>query len=398
MCAAQPPGGQVSERDALMSEYRDKLITVTRLTQHFQELRLEVQEKNKERQLVERHINSLSCHGQHVGEITRVLEGSRYIFEGDHDDRTVVQARARIDTSKIVVGQRCSLDKQTDTIMHLLPREVDPSVYQMSIEDPGDISYTDIGGLGDQLNEIREIVELPLVNPGIFKRVGVKAPKGALLYGPPGTGKTLIARAVAKNTNAKFLKVVSTSLLTGHYGDSERLVREMFRWARKNAPCIVFIDEIDAIGMKRIGEGHGSDRDTQRILLELLAQMDGFETSDQVKILMATNRPDVLDPALIRPGRLDRKIEIPLPNEQARHEILQIHAKSLNMDDDVDWESIVKLSEGFNGADLRNICTEAGLFTLRADRETVKNEDFLKAVRKLKKTKSMETILHYDKI
>jgi 26S proteasome regulatory subunit T4 len=282
--------------------------------------------------------------------------------------------------------------------MHILPRELDPAIYQMSIEDPGDVTYSSIGGLGDQLNEIREIVELPLVNPGIFKRVGVKAPKGALLYGPPGTGKTLIARAVAKSTNAKFLKVVATSLLTGHYGDSEKRVREMFRWARKVAPCIIFIDEIDAIGMKRIGEGQGSDRDTQRILLELLAQLDGFETSDQVKVLMATNRPDVLDPALIRPGRLDRKIEIPLPNEQARHEILRIHAKPLSINDEVDWVSVVKLSEGFNGADLRNICSEAGLCALRAERDFVLNEDFLKAVRKLKKTKGMETVLHYDKI
>jgi len=252
--------------------------------------------------------------------------------------------------------------------------------------------------LGDEVNEIREIIELPLVSPGIFKRVGIPAPKGALLYGPPGTGKTLIARAIASNTKAAFLKVVATSLFDRYVGESSRIVREMFAFAREHQPCIIFIDEIDALGGKRLEEGSSTDREVQRTLMELLAQMDGFSSTSQVKVIMATNRPDILDPALLRPGRLDRKIEIPLPNEQARLEILKIHSKPISIEGEIDFDAIVKLSEGFNGADLRNVCTEAGLFALRADRDAVINEDFMKAVRTVKESKSLESTLHYDKV
>lgn len=235
-------------------------------------------------------------------------------------------------------------------------------------------------------------------NPGIFKRVGVPVPKGALLYGPPGTGKTLIARAIAANTKATFLKVVATSLFDRYVGESARIVREMFTYAREKKPAIIFIDEVDALGGKRLEEGSSTDREVQRTLMELLAQMDGFGSETQVKVIMATNRPDVLDPALLRPGRIDRKIEIPLPNEHARFEILKIHTKSLQLGEEVDLEAIVKLSEGFNGADLRNVCTEAGLFALRGERDCILNEDFMKAVRTIKDAKQIESQLHYDKL
>ena len=172
----------------------------------------------------------------------------------------------------------------------------------------------------------------------------------------------------------------------------------MFAYAREHEPCIIFIDEIDALGGKRLEEGSSTDREVQRTLMELLSQMDGFDSTSQVKVIMATNRPDVLDPALLRPGRLDRKIEIPLPNEQSRLEILKIHAKPLSTDGDVDYDAIVKLAEGFNGADLRNVCTEAGLFALREERDVIINEDFMKAVRTVKEAKGMESTLHYDKI
>lgn len=172
----------------------------------------------------------------------------------------------------------------------------------------------------------------------------------------------------------------------------------MFKYAREHQPCIVFIDEIDALGQKRMGDGQSNDREVQRTLMELLSQMDGFSSTSQVKVIMATNRPDVLDPALLRPGRLDRKIEIPLPNEQSRHEILKIHSRPLSIEGEVDFEAVVKLSEGFNGADLRNVCTEAGLFALREDRDAVINDDFMKAVRTIKQTKGLESELHYTKV
>jgi 26S proteasome regulatory subunit T4 len=284
--------------------------------------------------------------------------------------------------------------------MRALPREVDPVVFNMLTEDPGNVSYSAIGGLNEQIRELREVIELPLTNPELFIRVGIKPPKGVLLYGPPGTGKTLLARAIASNIEASFLKVVSSAIVDKYIGESARLIREMFGYARDHQPCIIFMDEIDAIGGRRFSEGTSADREIQRTLMELLNQMDGFETLGQVKMIMATNRPDVLDPALLRPGRLDRKIEIPLPNEASRSDILRIHSAPMRKQGDIDFDAIVKLSDGFNGADLRNVCTEAGMFALRAqiERDYVIEEDFMKAVRKVAEAKKLENPAEYKKI
>ncbi len=298
------------------------------------------------------------------------------------------------------------------TIMKHLPREVDPTVYQMLQEDPGAVSFSSIGGLNEQIRELREVIELPLTNPELFKRVGIKPPKGVLLYGPPGTGKTLLARALACNINATFIKVVASAIVDKYIGEnkrevlcvvrhsppapsrpgeSSRMIREMFGYARDHQPCVIFMDEIDAIGGKRDSGASSADREIQRTLMELLNQLDGFEALGQVKIVMATNRPDILDPALLRPGRLDRKIEIPLPNDAGRLDILKIHAGPIAKKGDIDWEAIIKLGEGFNGADMRNICTEAGMMAIRGDRDYVVEEDFMKAVRKIQETKKVCT-------
>jgi len=284
------------------------------------------------------------------------------------------------------------------TIMRVLPREVDPLVYNMSHEDPGDVKYHEIGGLGEQIRELREVIELPLKNPELFLRVGIKPPKGCLLYGPPGTGKTLLARAVASNVDANFLKVVSSAIVDKYIGESARVIREMFGYARDHEPCIIFMDEVDAIGGRRFSEGTSADREIQRTLMELLNQMDGFDVLGKVKMIMATNRPDTLDPALLRPGRLDRKIEIALPNEQARLDILKIHALPISTSGEIDFEGIVKLTDGFNGADLRNVMTEAGLFAIRAERNAVLEEDMMKAARKMVETKKLEGTLEYKKM
>ena len=271
-----------------------------------------------------------------------------------------------------------ALDMTTLTIMRMLPREVDPLVYNMSLEDPGQVSFGGIGGLNEQIRELREVIELPLKNPELFLRVGIKPPKGVLLYGPPGTGKTLLARAVASSLETNFLKgttmsfvlpflldgsnrivVVSSAIVDKYIGESARLIREMFGYAKEHEPCIIFMDEIDAIGGRRFSEGTSADREIQRTLMELLNQLDGFDYLGQTKIIMATNRPDTLDPALLRAGRLDRKIEIPLPNEVGRLEILKIHASGVQTEGEIDFESIVKMSDQFNGADLRNVVTEA---------------------------------------
>merc|ERR1719410_2392481 len=272
-------------------------------------------------------------------------------------------------------------------------------VFSMLHEDPGKISYNDVGGLTEQIRQMREVIELPLTNPELFKRVGIKTPKGVLLYGPPGTGKTLLARAMAHNMTASFLKVVASAIVDKYIGESARVIREMFGFAKDHEPCVIFMDEIDAIGGSRFSEGTSADREIQRTLLELLNQMDGFDdTGGQVKMVMATNRPDILDPALLRPGRLDRKIEIPEPNETQPYEILKIHASNITTKGEIDFESIVKLADGLNGADMRNICTEAGLFAIRGDRDYVLEEDFMKATRKILDNKKLESKLDYSKV
>lgn len=341
----------------------------------------------------ERDLASLNTVGQVVGEVLRRLNDDHFIVKTSQGPRYVVGCKSTVEPSSLIEGARVALDLTTLTIMRVLPREVDPAVYAMVAERSGEVSFNCVGGLKNEIRELREVIELPLKNPEIFKRIGITAPKGVLLYGPPGTGKTLLARAVASTLDVNFLRVVASALIEKYIGESSRMIREMFAYAREQAPCIVFIDEIDAIGGKRTSDSSSSDREVQRTLMELLNQMDGFSQLDGVKIIMATNRPDILDPALLRPGRLDRKIEVPLPNEQGRMEILKIYTDG--MDAELNFEEIVKLSEGFNGADLRNICTEAGMFVLRDDRDFATHEDFVKAARKIAHSKRLESKMDY---
>lgn len=249
---------------------------------------------------------------------------------------------------------------------------------------------------------MREVIELPLTNPEVYKRIGVKPPKGVLLYGPPGTGKTLLAKAVAASLDVTFLKIVASSLIEKYIGESSRMIRELFSYARNNSPAVIFIDEIDAIGGKRTGDTNSCDREVQRTLMELLNQLDGFNELDRVKVIMATNRPDILDSALLRPGRLDRKIEVPLPNIVSRAEILKIYIPNYKDVDNFDAEAensnnnnidvqlLAKLTKGFNGADLRHLCTEAGYYAMRDDRDYIKEIDYIKGARKIGKAKKVE--------
>ncbi|KAG5395331.1 hypothetical protein IGI04_025294 [Brassica rapa subsp. trilocularis] len=346
-------------RTAAVADYRKKLLQHKELESRVRTARENLRGSKKEFNKTEDDLKSLQSVGQIIGEVLRPLDNERLIVKASSGPRYVVGCRSKVDKEKLTSGTRVVLDMTTLTIMRALPREVDPVVYNMLHEDPGNISYSAVGGLGDQIRELRESIELPLMNPELFLRVGIKPPKGVLLYGPPGTGKTLLARAIASNIDANFLKVVSSAIIDKYIGESARLIREMFNYAREH-------------------------------------QLDGFDNLGKVKMIMATNRPDVLDPALLRPGRLDRKIEIPLPNEQSRMDILKIHAAGIAKHGEIEYEAIVKLAEGFNGADLRNICTEAGMFAIRAERDYVIQEDFMKAVRKLSEAKKLESSSHYN--
>jgi len=385
-------------KNKALETYKKRLLEHREWEAKVRNLRMGMRDLNKEYDRTEDDLKALQSVGQIIGELLRQLDDERYIVKASSGPRYVVGCRNKVSREALKPGTRVTLDMTTLTIMRILPREVDPLVYNMAAEDPGKVSYSDIGGLGDQIRMIREVVELPLINPDLFVRVGIKPPKGVLLYGPPGTGKTLLARAIACNIEASFLKVVSSAIVDKYIGESARLIREMFGYAKEHQPCVIFMDEIDAIGGRRFSEGTSADREIQRTLMELLNQLDGFEVLNKVKIIMATNRPDVLDPALLRPGRLDRKVEISLPNEQGRLEVLKIHAAPITKHGEIDYEAVVKLADGFNAADLRNVCTEAGMFAIRAEREYVIEEDFMKAVRKMSDTKKLEGTLEYKAI
>ena len=394
-----PPQQQQDEHHAALTEYRRQLVRYRDAQARSKTALQALKDKRKVLERTEDHLKALASVGQIIGEVLKQLDdkpdSERYIVKASLGPRYVVACRKKIDKSKLKSGTRVALDMTTLTIMRILPREVDPAVFNMLHEDPGKVKYSDVGGLNDEIRELRETIELPLTNPELFRRVGIKPPKGVLLYGPPGTGKTLLARALACNLNATFLKVVASAIVDKYIGESSRLVREIFGYARDNAPSVIFMDEIDAIGGKRFSEGTSADREIQRTLMEILSQLDGFHALTEVKVIFASNRPDILDPALMRPGRIDRKIEIKLPNEQGRIEVLKIHAAPLAKKGEIDYESVAKICEGFNAADIRNVCTEAGIFAIRAERDWVIEEDFYKAARKLAEAKLLETKLDY---
>jgi len=250
--------------------------------------------------------------------------------------------------------------------------------------------YSDIGGLEKEIQEIKEAVELPLTHPELYEEIGIKPPKGVILYGPPGTGKTLLAKAVASETSATFLRMVGSELIQKYLGEGPRLVRELFRVADENAPSIVFIDEIDAVGTKRYDSSSGGEREIQRTMLELLNQLDGFDSKSEVKVILATNRIETLDPALLRPGRIDRKIEIGLPDEKTKRKIFSIHTKRMTLDNDVDLEEIIMSKEQLSGADIKAICTESGLNALKERRMKVIMKDFREAKEKVLNRKKGE--------
>jgi proteasome regulatory subunit len=318
-----------------------------------------------------------------IGTITDVVDATRVIVRSSAGPRFMVRSSPTISAEELKPGVRCTLNQQSLAIVELLPSSFDSQIYGMELVDSPQETYADIGGLEVQINEIKEAVELPLKRPELFLRIGIDPPKGVLLHGPPGTGKTLLAKAVAHETNAHFMRVVGSELVQKYIGEGARLVRELFDLAKKKAPTIIFIDEIDAVGASRTEANTSGDREVQRTLMQLLAGMDGFENRGDVKIIGATNRIDILDRALLRPGRFDRIIEIPLPDEKGRLSILNVHCRSLTIEDSVDLEAVAKQTEGKNGADLRAICMEAGMFAIRKERSAISQEDFLSAITKI---------------
>ena len=269
------------------------------------------------------------------------------------------------------------------SVVKKLEKETDVRARVMQVEHSPDVTYADIGGLEDQMQEVRETVEMPLEHPDMFEDVGITPPSGVLLYGPPGTGKTMLAKAVANETDATFIKMAGSELVHKFIGEGAKLVRDLFEVARENQPAVLFIDEIDAIASKRTDSKTSGDAEVQRTMMQLLSEMDGFDERGEVRIIAATNRFDMLDPAILRPGRFDRLIEVPKPETEGREIIFQIHTRNMNLADGVDFDELAELTPDASGADIKAICTEAGMFAIRDDRTEVTLDDFLEAHEKL---------------
>ena len=317
-----------------------------------------------------------------IGSIEDVIDERRVVIRSSTGPSFLVYTSEHIPTSKLTVGTRVALNKATLSVISVIPEAYDPTVVAAEISEKPNVTFNEIGALEQQIREIKEMVELPLLNPDIFRKVGIEPPTGVLLVGSPGTGKTLLAKAVAQSTNATFIRVVASELVRKYIGEGARLVRELFDLARKKAPSIIFIDELDAIGSRRIDSSTSGDREVQRTLMQLLAEIDGFEPLGNIKLVGATNRPDTLDEALTRPGRFDRIIEIPLPDKKGRVEILKIHTKKMNLKD-VNLEKIAEITEGFSGADLKASVVESGMFAIRDGRDHIVQSDLVKGVEKM---------------
>ncbi len=360
---------QLEERNLALREQKDRVEGEKRLIEN-QKLKFE-REARKLRSELER----LRVGPMIVGTIVDVLDENRVIVKSSTGPRFVVNLSQFIE-DEIKPGAQVGLNQQSFAVMCVLPSPRDPAVFGMEIEEAPDVRFSQIGGLDTQISEIREIVELPLKRPDLFTAVGIEPPKGVLLHGPPGTGKTILAKAVAQSTDATFLRVVGSEFVQKYIGEGARLVRELFELAKSKSPAIIFIDELDAIGARRMDGATSGDREVQRTLMQILAEMDGFDARGEVKLIAATNRLDMLDPALMRPGRFDRVIEIPMPTREARLAILKIHTSGMNLDEDVDLKLISDMAEGSSGADLKSLSTEAGMYAIREERTVIYQSDF----------------------
>lgn len=342
---------------------------------------------NKVRSLKD-EITKLQDPASHVGEIVKTMGQNKVLVKINPDGKYIVDVEKDIKIQDCKPGLRVALRNDSYALHRILPSKVDPLVSLMRVEKVPDATYDMVGGLDKQIRQIKEVIELPIKHPELFEALGIAQPKGVLLYGPPGTGKTLLARAVAHHTDCCFIRVSGSELVQKYIGEGARMVRELFVLAREHAPSIIFMDEVDSIGSSRVEGSRGGDSEVQRTMLELLNQLDGFEPTQNIKVLMATNRIDILDEALLRPGRIDRKIEFPNPNEEARADILKIHSRKMNLTRGINLRSIAAKMHNASGAECKGVCTEAGMFALRERRVHVTQEDFEMAVVKVMKKES----------
>lgn len=378
--------------DGLLGYFQGKIdgyeIQITDKNQNLRRLEAQRNQLNSKVRRLREELTLLQEPGSYVGEVVKVMGKNKVLVKLTHEGKYVVKLDEKIDPTKLSQGTRVALRNDSYQLHKILPTKVDPMVQLMRVEAVPDATYEMVGGLNKQIKEMKEVIELPIKHPEIFESLGISQPKGVLLYGPPGTGKTLLARAVAHHTDCCFIRVSGSELVQKYIGEGSRMVRELFVMARQHAPSIIFMDEIDSIGGARQDGNKGGDSEVQRTMLELLNQLDGFEPAQNIKVLMATNRIDILDDALLRPGRIDRKIEFPHPNEASRLHILKIHSRKMNLTRGINLKSLAAKMKGASGAESKAVCTEAGMFALRERRIHVTQDDFEMAVAKVLKKDS----------
>jgi len=362
-------GRLTAEKNKAVDEYNTTKSELYRVQKELRRLKTEI-ERMKSPPLI-------------VGTLRDVLSDERVIVKSSTGPDFVVSVSEMLPKNELILGSRVSMNKQTLAVMDVLPSPVDPIVSGAEIIEKPDITYDDVGGLRNQMMELREAVEDPLLRPELYKKVGIEPPKGVLLVGPPGTGKTLMAKAVANATRATFIRFVGSELVQKYIGEGARLVRELFELAKEKAPSIIFIDELDSVGAKRLDSTTSGDREVQRTLMQLLSELDGFTPTGNVKIIGATNRPDILDDALLRPGRFDRIIDIGLPDTEGREEIFKIHTSYMSISGHIDVRTLAIMTDGASGAEIRSICTEAGMLAIRDGRDCVTMSDFERAKSKV---------------
>ncbi|KAJ1967733.1 26S proteasome regulatory subunit 6B [Dimargaris xerosporica] len=372
----------------------DFYLRLKKLQRHLELLELQEnyikdEQKNLKRELVraQEEVKRIKSVPLVLGQFLEAIDRDTGIVGSTTGSSYLVRILSTIDRELLKPNISVALHRHSSALVDILPPEADSSIALLDASEKPDVAYSDIGGLDIQKQEIREAVELPLTHFDLYRQIGIDPPRGVLLYGPPGTGKTMLVKAVAHHTTASFIRVVGSEFVQKYLGEGPRMVRDVFRLARENAPSIIFIDEIDAIATKRYDAQTGADREVQRILLELLNQMDGFDQTVNIKVIMATNRADTLDPALLRPGRLDRKIEFPTPDRRQKRLIFSTITSKMNLSEEVDLEDFVSRPDKLSGAEIAAICQEAGMHAVRKNRYVILAKDLEKGYRaNVKKT------------
>jgi proteasome regulatory subunit len=377
-----PESTPEEQLDALRTHYAEILEVHEQLQEQLDDVESRREELREEVNRLQRENETLKTASLYLATVEDLPEDDKAVIKQHGNNQEVLTELSPRLADKLDVGDRVAIN-DSFSVQRVLDDETDARAQAMEVDESPTVEYDDIGGLDEQLREVREAVEDPLVNPEKFEAVGVEPPSGVLLHGPPGTGKTMLAKAVANQTDATFIKMAGSELVRKFIGEGSRLVRDLFELADQNEPAIIFIDEIDAVAAKRTDSKTSGDAEVQRTMMQLLSEMDGFDERGDVRIIAATNRFDMLDSAILRPGRFDRLIEVPEPDQEARERILDIHAAEMNVAEEVDFSDLARRTDGFSGAQLASLTTEAGMFAIRDDRDEVRREDFDDAYEKL---------------